>query len=312
MHARGPLMAIACTCAVAPALLLSGCGRGTSDEITRIGRQNNSGTYAYFREHVLGEGREFKLGSMDQSGSKDVVGLVGRTPSAIGYSGMGYATNEVKMLKVSKEKGGEAVAPTVENAQSGTYPLARALYIYTVGEPSGAAKHFIDWCRSRKGEDIVSKVGYVPIEPVELPADQPPPEAATLKIAGSDTMVNLSWAWAEQYMKEYPNVDVQVTGGGSGTGIAKLIDGTVDLANSSRDIEPDENAKIKAAHGVEPVEATMALDALAVYVHKDNPLESISIEELAEIYGDGGTITRWTQVTGWPAQGKPLAEARSR
>ena len=149
---------------------------GPDSEITRVGRQNNSGTYVYFREHVLGEGREYKQGSYDQSGSKDVVGLVGKTPSAIGYSGMGYATDEVKMLPISEEKGGQAVAPTLENAKSGVYPLARALYIYTVGEPAGAAKHFIDWTKSAEGQAIVVKVGYVPIEPEKPAADQAPPE----------------------------------------------------------------------------------------------------------------------------------------
>jgi phosphate transport system substrate-binding protein len=78
--------------------------------IIRVGRQNNSGTYAYFRQVVLGPGREFKLGSIDQSGSKDVVALVSRTPCAIGYSGVAYATTEVKALKVAPQPRGVAVA----------------------------------------------------------------------------------------------------------------------------------------------------------------------------------------------------------
>ena len=107
-----------------------------SDDIIRVSRQNNSGTYVYFREAVLGKAREYKQGSIDQSGSKDVVTLVGRTPCAIGYSGMAYATPDVKTITLSKKKGAPAIAPTTATAMDKTYPLARALYLYTRGEPA--------------------------------------------------------------------------------------------------------------------------------------------------------------------------------
>lgn len=277
---------------------LVGCTQGDSDQIVRVSRQNNSGTYAYFREKVLGEDGEYKLGSIDQSGSKDVVALVARTPNAIGYSGMGYATPAVKMLSLSESKGGEGVAPTAANAASGSYPLARGLYIYLEGEPEGTVKHYLDWIRSSEGQAIVEEIGYVPVEAIEM-TDTSPPEKATIKVAGSDTMVNLAQAWAEEYMKKYDQVDIQVSGGGSGVGIAALIDGTVDLADASREMKPEEQQQAKENSGKEVIEITVALDALAVYVHKDNPLDTISLEDLAEIYGDGGTITRWSQVEGW-------------
>ena len=105
---------------------------------------------------VLGE-NEFKLGSIDQSGSKDVVELVSKTPNAIGYSGMGYATDEVKMLSVARDPGAEAVPPTADHAADGTYPLARGLYIYVMGEPTGALKHYLDWIRSPEGQAIVER-----------------------------------------------------------------------------------------------------------------------------------------------------------
>jgi phosphate transport system substrate-binding protein len=133
-----------------------------SDEIVRVSRQNNSGTYVYFREAVVGEGRDFKLGSVDQNGSKDVVALVGKTGCSIGYSGMAYATPEVKMLNISKKKGGEAVAPTSENAANSTYPIARPLFLYTNGKPSGPVKEYIDWILSAEGQKTVADVGYVP------------------------------------------------------------------------------------------------------------------------------------------------------
>jgi phosphate transport system substrate-binding protein len=117
-----------------------------------------------------------------------------------------------------------------------------------------------------------------------------------IRITGSDTMVNLVQAWAEHYKSIRPAVTVQVAGGGSGVGIAGLIDGTVDLAAASREMRPAERQRASAGHGVEPTEFIVALDALAVYVHKDNPLESISIQELAEIYGEDGLIAKWSQL----------------
>jgi phosphate transport system substrate-binding protein len=132
------------------------------DTIVRVGRQNSSGTYVYFREAVLGKKRDFKLGSIDRSGSKDVVALVSHTPLAIGYSGMGYATPEVKMLRVSKHKGESGVAPTVENARSRRYPLTRSLQIYTVGAPVEGVPQYLDWIMSPEGQQIVVELGYVP------------------------------------------------------------------------------------------------------------------------------------------------------
>ena len=134
-----------------------------SDEITRVSRQNSSGTYAYFREAVLGKGRDYKLGTIDQSGSKDVVALIANTPTAIGYSGMGYETPGVKMLRVSQRKGEPGVSPTVEHAKQGTYPITRPLLIYTVGEPEGRVKTFLDWILAREGQKVVLDLGYVPV-----------------------------------------------------------------------------------------------------------------------------------------------------
>jgi phosphate transport system substrate-binding protein len=130
--------------------------------ITRVSRQSSSGTYMYFREKVLGPNRDYKLQSIDQSGSKDVVALVARTPSAIGYSGMGYKTPEVKMLKVSPRSGQPGVAPTIENARNHSYPITRSLLIYVIDEPAGIVKEYLDWIRGPEGQKIVSEQGYVP------------------------------------------------------------------------------------------------------------------------------------------------------
>lgn len=137
---------------------------GVPDKIIRVSRQNSSGTYSYFREHVLGKGKDMGLGSLDANGSKDAVALVSRTPCAIGYTGMGYATPDVKMVPVAKQKGQPRIAPTVDNATNGTYPITRPLLIYTVGEPADAVGEYMQWIMSDDGQKIVQQLGYVPVK----------------------------------------------------------------------------------------------------------------------------------------------------
>jgi phosphate transport system substrate-binding protein len=132
------------------------------DTIVRVSRQNSSGTYEFFREHVLNQ-KDFANGSRDMNGSKEVVALVASTPTAIGYSGMGYATAQVKMLKVASKPGEPAIAPTVENTLSKKYPIARSLQLYTLGQPEGPVKTFITWTLSAAGQKMVTQTGYVPL-----------------------------------------------------------------------------------------------------------------------------------------------------
>lgn len=134
---------------------------GGRDQIVVCGRQNSSGTYTFFREAVLGKKRDFRLGLIDRSGSKDLVELVSRTPLAIGYSGMGYATPKVKVLKISRKKGEPAIAPSVENAINRSYPLTRALQVYSAGELTGEAAAYMAWILGPGGQQLVEEMGYV-------------------------------------------------------------------------------------------------------------------------------------------------------
>ncbi len=133
-----------------------------------VGRQNNSGTYDYFREHICGKTadkkqREFRGGISELNGSSEVVEQVAKTRTAIGYSGMGYKTEKVNWLKVSAKKGGEGVEPGTDAARTGKYPISRKLYLYTAGEPTAEVKAFIDWILSPAGQKIVEKEGFVPV-----------------------------------------------------------------------------------------------------------------------------------------------------
>ena len=138
----------------------------TSDEIVRVSRQNNSGTYAYFRKTVLGKG-EYKLGSRDMHGSKDVVDLVEKTPCAIGYSGLAYATEQVATLCVKKDPDTPCVSPSVETAVDRSYPIARPLFMYSAGKPSGKIGAYLEWILSDEGQCIILTKGYAPVRQVE-------------------------------------------------------------------------------------------------------------------------------------------------
>lgn len=136
------------------------------DKIVVVSRQNNSGTYAYFREAVLGKKVKYRQGTLDLHGSKDVVDLVEKTPCAIGYSGLAYATDHIKVACIAIEEGGSCIAPSVSTASDRSYPIARPLFMYTNGEPEGAVKAYLDWILSDAGQCILLNKGYASVKEV--------------------------------------------------------------------------------------------------------------------------------------------------
>jgi phosphate transport system substrate-binding protein len=124
--------------------------------------------------------------------------------------------------------------------------------------------------------------------------------SAYIQNKGSDTLVNLALAWAEQYQTLHPEIEISVTGGGSGTGFTSLINGTVDIANASRQIKAEEVQQAKA-NGFEPVEFTVASDAIAVIVNPGNPVNQMTLDQISKIYQ--GKINNWQEVGG---QDRPI------
>jgi phosphate transport system substrate-binding protein len=112
---------------------------------------------------------------------------------------------------------------------------------------------------------------------------------------GSDTIVNLALAWAEQYQSLHPNISISVSGGGSGVGIASLINRTVDIANASRQIKAEELDQAKK-NGVDPKEFVVARDAIAVIVNPANPVSQLTMQQVSDIYS--GKINNWSEVGG--------------
>ncbi len=273
-----------------------GCGSRTgSDTIIAYGRENNSGTYMYFKEHVLNKA-DFAANVQTLPGTAAVINAVSKDPHSIGYGGIGYVKG-VRTVSVQKDDASPAVAPTLENVINGSYPISRYLYFYTVANPEGAVGHLVAWVLSEEGQTVCQKVGYYP-----LPADRrgqlksqgKPGEKKTITVKGSDTMVILGQRWAEQYMGEFPGTVVQVTGGGSGTGIAALINGATDICQSSRPLDEKERAQIRAKFGKDPVEIPVAMDGLAIFVHSSNSLNAITLAQLRAIYT--GKVKTWREL----------------
>jgi phosphate transport system substrate-binding protein len=117
----------------------------------------------------------------------------------------------------------------------------------------------------------------------------------TIDVAGSDTMVNMAGAWADAYMGVNQDITITVKGGGSGTGIKALIDGTVTMADASRDLKPDETSAAKAK-GITPVGTKVARDGISIIVNPANTVQALTKDQLGRIYR--GEITNWKQVGG--------------
>jgi phosphate transport system substrate-binding protein len=127
------------------------------------------------------------------------------------------------------------------------------------------------------------------------PANSETTPVYTIVNKGSDTLVNLALAWAEKYQALYPNVEISVTGGGTGTGIAALLNKTVDIANASRQIKPEETQQARE-NGIDAQEFVVARDAIAIIVNPLNPVTHLTLQQLSDIYS--GKINNWKDVGG--------------
>lgn len=134
---------------------------GPDRPIVLYGRENSSGTYEFFKEHVLDKG-DFARGTQTMQGTAAVVNAVSKDEGGIGYGGEAY-TSGVRQVNLAAD-GGEALAPTEENVRNGSYPLARDLYFYLRQQPTGATKDYVDWVLSDEGQAEVKAAGYFPLK----------------------------------------------------------------------------------------------------------------------------------------------------
>ena len=142
---------------------------GLTGPITVLGREITSGTYEFIHDAgvgktAAGEKTKFRGNISSQSSSQSIIDNLATVKSAIGYDGMAFNSDKVKWLAISKKTGEPAVLPATDDARSGKYPLARKLYLYTVGEPTGATKEFIDFALSDAGQKLLADTGYVSLK----------------------------------------------------------------------------------------------------------------------------------------------------
>lgn len=135
---------------------------GPDAKIIMYGRENNSGTYVYFKDNVL-DGEDYASAVQTMPGTAAVVNAVAKDKNGIGYGGAAYGKG-IKFLKVKKDANSPAYEPNAENVKTGDYPITRFLYMYTRSRPTGAVKDFIDWTLGSEGQEIVKKVEYFPVK----------------------------------------------------------------------------------------------------------------------------------------------------
>jgi phosphate transport system substrate-binding protein len=141
---------------------------GDNRPIVRLSRETNSGTHVYFLEQVLRLGQKnskilFSQDTLLLPSSEGIGAEIRQNPNAIGYDGLGYVTPDMKVLAIGKTAGGPYILPSAQTVNNSSYPIARDLYMYTPGQPSGAVKEYLDWIMSKEAQQIVTKLGFVPI-----------------------------------------------------------------------------------------------------------------------------------------------------
>lgn len=285
MKTRTSKLAAIFTSVALAATMLASCG-GSSDKITVISREDGSGTRGAFIE-LTGIEEKDSNGNKTDNTKKDalickstdvVLTQVSGDKNAIGYISFGSLNDTVKALKV------EGVEPSTATIESGDYKIVRPFNIAVKDGLSDAAQDFENYILSSDGQDIIEKAGYIKIDK-SAAAYASNNASGKVVVSGSSSVTPVMEKLAEAYQKANTNVTVDVQQSDSSTGIKDAIKGTSDIGMASRDISDDE-----LSQGIKSV--TIAQDAIAVIVNKDNTVEDITMDEIKAIYT--GSKTTWS------------------
>lgn len=285
MKTRTSKLAAIFTSVALAAAMLASCG-GSSDKITVISREDGSGTRGAFIE-LTGIEEKDSNGNKTDNTKKDalickstdvVLTQVSGDKNAIGYISFGSLNDTVKALKV------EGVEPSTATIESGDYKIVRPFNIAVKDGLSDAAQDFENYILSSEGQDIIEKAGYIKIDKGAA-AYASNNASGKVVVSGSSSVTPVMEKLAEAYQKANTNVTVDVQQSDSSTGIKDAINGTSDIGMASRDISDDE-----LSQGIKSV--TIAQDAIAVIVNKDNAVEDITMDEIKAIYT--GSKTTWS------------------
>lgn len=268
-------------------LMVSGCGT-SSDTINMVSREDGSGTRSAFSEifditskNDDGSIQDDTYIKSEITNSTAVVMLtVSEDVNALGYISMGSLNDSVKALEIN------GVAATPANVKNGSYPVERPFILAVKDRDNPLIEDFLKFIESREGQKIIDDLGYVGT------VDNPDGFTAASKsgkitISGSSSVTPLIDALAEEYMAYNPSVTIEIQQSDSTTGMTSVEQGISDIGMSSRDLKDSE-----LDQGLIPIQ--IAHDGLAVIVNPDNPLDSLTMDQVREIYT--GQITTWSDL----------------
>ena len=255
-----------------------------TQDITVVSREEGSGTRGAFIE-LLGVEKKDEAGNkVDYTTEEAVITnntnvmmtTVAGNEAAIGYSSMGSLNDTVKALKV------DGVEATVENIKSGDYKVSRPFNIATKGEASEVAQDFISYILSAEGQAVVSENGYIPLD--DAPAYAGKQVSGKIVVAGSSSVTPVMEKLKEAYAALNPNAEIEIQQSDSTTGMQSAIDGVCDIGMASRALKDSElEAGLTGT--------TIALDGIAIIVNPANPVDSMTVEEIEQIFT--GAVTTW-------------------
>ena len=255
-----------------------------TQDITVGSREEGSGTRGAFIE-LLGVEKEDEAGNkVDYTTEEAVITnntnvmmtTVAGNEAASGYASMGSLNDTVKALKV------DGVEATVENIKSGDYKVSRPFNIATKGEVSEVAQDFISYILSAEGQAVVSENGYIPLD--DAPAYAGKQVSGKIVVAGSSSVTPVMEKLKEAYAALNPNAEIEIQQSDSTTGMQSAIDGVCDIGMASRDLKDSElEAGLTGT--------TIAMDGIAIIVNPANPVDSMTVEEIEQIFT--GAVTTW-------------------
>jgi phosphate transport system substrate-binding protein len=259
----------------------------TSKSITIVAREDGSGTKSAFMELIGLKGKSDPVNVIIQTGTAGVLAEVRSNPAAIAYESLGYVTNDVRALKV------EGVEATVANIKNGTYKISRPLSVVYKESSLGTDINnaFLAFLKSGNAQKIISDKGYVPLTDNATEYTIDGSLSGSIDVSGSTSLQPLMIELAAAFENLQPNVSVSVSGGGTGTGYNNAEEGVSGFGMISEEFNLEKAPS--CTHYI------VCKDGIAVIVHKDNPLDSISMEQLKNIYdaeaGDNA-IFKWNIV----------------
>jgi phosphate transport system substrate-binding protein len=220
---------------------------------------------------------------LEKNSNGAIYQTVSSTKGAVGYVGLGYLDEDVKAVKIN------GIDATVANVIAGTYPISRALNMYTNGEPTGIALEYFKYLDSTEGQAIVEDEGFVP-KTATGPYTKVEALTGSITVVGSTTVLPIAQLAAEDFNALYDENLVAVSGGGSSVGVQSIGEGLATIGMASRELKSSE---ITSYPNI--VKHIVCNDGIAVIVHPDNTyVQDLTLEDVKAIYE--GTYTNWDEL----------------